>query len=63
MALPLLPEQHIQPMFVRIESRAAKWEMRELINYAYRLWIDHPLYVRHCWSACTTSQSVSAITG
>ena len=42
MTLPFLPAQHIQSMFVRIESLVPpNGEMCELINYVWQPWIEH----------------------
>ena len=51
MTLPLLPAQHIQSMYVRTESLVLpNGNLCELINYVCQLWIEHPVFVPHCWT-------------
>ena len=51
MALPFLPAQHIQSMFVRTESLVLpNGKMCKLINYVCQPWIKHPVFVPHCWT-------------
>ena len=49
--LPFLPAEHIQSMFVRIESLVPpNGERCELINYFFQPWVEHPVFVAHCWT-------------
>ena len=49
--LPFLPAQHIQSMFVRIKYLVPRnVKICEFINYVCQPWIEHLVFVSHCWT-------------
>ena len=51
MALPFLPEIEIPAMFQRLSSKATGTQVRQVLNYIERTWIDGSLWPPSTWSA------------
>ena len=50
MALPFLPEEEIQPMFVRLEPQAVGVQLQSFTDYVKSTWIESAVWPPSCWS-------------
>lgn len=51
MSLPFLPEGEINPVFQRLRRQATTAQLREIVDYISRTWINNPLWLVSSWSA------------
>ena len=49
MALPFLLYQEIRPMFVRLEAQAQTEQLRSLVEYVRRQWIESQVFTLRNW--------------
>lgn len=50
MALPLLPAEHIQPVFSKLEKKAETDALKELVGYLSTTWIESTIWPPSHWS-------------
>jgi len=50
MMLPFLPATHIEPAFEELAPRANTEQLRSLVNYMDRQWMNHPIFNISSWS-------------
>ena len=51
LSLPYLPAEHIQPIFTKLQEKAATPPLQELTNYIQTTWLSNPLWPTRAWSA------------
>ena len=56
MALPFLPYREILPMFVRLEAQAQTEQLRSLVEYVRRQWIESRVFTPRNW--CVYKQPI-----
>ena len=56
MALPFLPRREILPMFVRLEAQAQTEQLKSLIQYVRRQWIESQVFTPRNW--CVYKQPI-----
>ena len=56
MALPFLPYLEILPMFVRLEAQAQTEQLRSLVEYVRRQWIESQVFTPRNW--CVYKQPI-----
>ena len=62
LALPFLPQNHIQPTFQHLHQRANTEQLRRLVSYIDRQWMQHAIFDVQSWcifgSAVRTNNDV-----
>ena len=56
MALPFLPHREILPMFVRLEAQAQTEQLRSLVEYVRRQWVESTVFTPRNW--CVYKQPI-----
>ena len=49
LALPFLPQNHIQPTFQHLHQRANTEQLQQLVNYIDRQWLRHTIFDEPSW--------------
>ena len=50
LSMPYLPAQHIQPIFTKLQEKAATPPLQDLTHYIQTTWLSNPFWSTRAWS-------------